>query len=161
MSNLQTSLALFSTTIQERTSNQFSVASSFNIKTNQQFQTTASLAKLISNKKCPVVSKSDSKTISLSSSTSGKTPIDQLSSYLGVAIEEAPDGSLEQNNDVVSTNTSIAYKIPSSSSSTNTQTIRSTSQSFKNGQIEPSPTCLLYTSPSPRDKRQSRMPSSA
>ena len=24
-----------------------------------------------------------------------------------------------------------------------------------------SPTCLLYTSPSPRDKRQSRMPSSA
>ena len=140
MSNLQTSLALLSTTIQERTSNQFSVASSFNIKTNQQFQTTASLAKLISNKKCPVVSKSDSKTISLSSSTSGKTPIDQLSSYLGVAIEEAPDGSLEQNNDVVSTNTSIAYKIPSSSSSTNTQTIRSTSQSFKNGQIEPSQT---------------------
>ena len=25
----------------------------------------------------------------------------------------------------------------------------------------PYPTCLLYTSPSPRDKRQSRMPSSA
>ena len=28
-------------------------------------------------------------------------------------------------------------------------------------QIHPSMTCLLYTSPSPRDKRQSRMPSSA
>ena len=27
--------------------------------------------------------------------------------------------------------------------------------------ISPSGTCLLYTSPSPRDKRQSRMPSSA
>ena len=28
--------------------------------------------------------------------------------------------------------------------------------------VEPKPsTCLLYTSPSPRDKRQSRMPSSA
>ena len=26
---------------------------------------------------------------------------------------------------------------------------------------EPNNTCLLYTSPSPRDKRQSRMPSSA
>ena len=27
--------------------------------------------------------------------------------------------------------------------------------------LKPSGTCLLYTSPSPRDKRQSRMPSSA
>ena len=28
-------------------------------------------------------------------------------------------------------------------------------------QVDASPSCLLYTSPSPRDKRQSRMPSSA
>ena len=27
--------------------------------------------------------------------------------------------------------------------------------------VKPFPGCLLYTSPSPRDKRQSRMPSSA
>ena len=32
---------------------------------------------------------------------------------------------------------------------------------FKNALHEASATCLLYTSPSPRDKRQSRMPSSA
>ena len=32
---------------------------------------------------------------------------------------------------------------------------------FQIGSITPSLTCLLYTSPSPRDKRQSRMPSSA
>ena len=31
----------------------------------------------------------------------------------------------------------------------------------KNGSLERADTCLLYTSPSPRDKRQSRMPSSA
>ena len=31
----------------------------------------------------------------------------------------------------------------------------------KENQIEPWNICLLYTSPSPRDKRQSRMPSSA
>ena len=30
-----------------------------------------------------------------------------------------------------------------------------------NGDIDQAYTCLLYTSPSPRDKRQSRMPSSA
>ena len=29
------------------------------------------------------------------------------------------------------------------------------------GDLTPFDTCLLYTSPSPRDKRQSRMPSSA
>ena len=36
-------------------------------------------------------------------------------------------------------------------------------QNVKEGTIfiSPSYTCLLYTSPSPRDKRQSRMPSSA
>ena len=31
----------------------------------------------------------------------------------------------------------------------------------ENGQLVPDEICLLYTSPSPRDKRQSRMPSSA
>ena len=31
----------------------------------------------------------------------------------------------------------------------------------KDNTVVVSPTCLLYTSPSPRDKRQSRMPSSA
>ena len=31
----------------------------------------------------------------------------------------------------------------------------------KNYNIDPTDACLLYTSPSPRDKRQSRMPSSA
>ena len=31
----------------------------------------------------------------------------------------------------------------------------------KLGEFAPTRTCLLYTSPSPRDKRQSRMPSSA
>ena len=31
----------------------------------------------------------------------------------------------------------------------------------KDKQEQPTNTCLLYTSPSPRDKRQSRMPSSA
>ena len=39
-------------------------------------------------------------------------------------------------------------------------------KSFKKGQLtigllKIKPSCLLYTSPSPRDKRQSRMPSSA
>ena len=34
-------------------------------------------------------------------------------------------------------------------------------KSFKNGTLEAPGSCLLYTSPSPRDKRQSRMPSSA
>ena len=32
---------------------------------------------------------------------------------------------------------------------------------FLTGQINDNVACLLYTSPSPRDKRQSRMPSSA
>ena len=32
---------------------------------------------------------------------------------------------------------------------------------FARSEIEPIASCLLYTSPSPRDKRQSRMPSSA
>ena len=31
----------------------------------------------------------------------------------------------------------------------------------RHGEALPGTTCLLYTSPSPRDKRQSRMPSSA
>ena len=31
----------------------------------------------------------------------------------------------------------------------------------RNNQRDPNVSCLLYTSPSPRDKRQSRMPSSA
>ena len=34
-------------------------------------------------------------------------------------------------------------------------------QSFIEGRISELEDCLLYTSPSPRDKRQSRMPSSA
>ena len=32
---------------------------------------------------------------------------------------------------------------------------------YADGDFVPDVTCLLYTSPSPRDKRQSRMPSSA
>ena len=32
---------------------------------------------------------------------------------------------------------------------------------FGNGDVDSPEACLLYTSPSPRDKRQSRMPSSA
>ena len=38
---------------------------------------------------------------------------------------------------------------------------RATTQSVAHTQRLTNKTCLLYTSPSPRDKRQSRMPSSA
>ena len=41
----------------------------------------------------------------------------------------------------------------------NEQCVLVVASTFGNG--EPPDNCLLYTSPSPRDKRQSRMPSSA
>ena len=44
---------------------------------------------------------------------------------------------------------------------TETEIVSSVSQPSVINKKEVFPTCLLYTSPSPRDKRQSRMPSSA
>ena len=41
------------------------------------------------------------------------------------------------------------------------ETIREYEKVFKENSISHYKICLLYTSPSPRDKRQSRMPSSA
>ena len=52
--------------------------------------------------------------------------------------------------------------IVSSSKAANTEIISLDDSTFaKNDSLYGSSSCLLYTSPSPRDKRQSRMPSSA
>ena len=70
---------------------------------------------------------------------------------------EAPIASVESNDNVVPEGLNISALYPNPSN-------RSISIEFQVLELSPIAyltICLLYTSPSPRDKRQSRMPSSA
>ena len=75
----------------------------------------------------------------------------------GEYVENTPDGGY-----IIFVDAGNTEYLKLSESKINTSGLfKLTTFSVGNGYINPSRSCLLYTSPSPRDKRQSRMPSSA
>ena len=74
-----------------------------------------------------------------------------------------PNGDFEGLDVGESATSSISYQISDGEGGFDTATLTVTIDGANDAPIivDPTNSCLLYTSPSPRDKRQSRMPSSA
>ena len=138
-----TDSTLSSTTTQKPTSNQLSIASAFNLKTNPQFPATAT-GKLTSNQFSGFSTSNLQKNLTLSSAAPEKATTNHLSSNLSSgANQEAPSKTLPSepftDRNVVYTNTSNVgnpcHQIASKIACANTSTIGSTSQPNRNVQL--------------------------
>ena len=83
--------------------------------------------------------------------------------YIGSPAESPIYRELEYNNSTININTNTNPSTTNTNSNyhNNNKTMKQLLLPLVGKRLEDSSLCLLYTSPSPRDKRQSRMPSSA
>ena len=77
-------------------------------------------------------------------------------------LNEGPSGAMVFEPDFIKINTCDSINFEMTDAGHNAVTIAAPKDSVPfDTQYKPSTTCLLYTSPSPRDRSLSRMPSSA